>query len=299
MNLYHLLTEIEAVDPEVYARFDGRRSVFRHLGAVGRRLTTAAVPAVAASLFSRAYGQTSTLPADVAQTLNMALQLEYLELNFYNLALSSGLNLSADNHAAITLLRNDEANHVQTLRTVLGAQAIPALPASAFDFTGGKGGQRAPAFPDIFTNPNVFLAVAQVLEDLGVRSYKGQAPALFSNKAVLELALNIHTVEARHSSHLRTMRRGGAQSPPSNNNAAPKSWIYYNDNGGPIPSVFAPVYGAGNPAFSFPGEENTIQSGLQLSISLGALMPDWTVSEAFDEPLDAITVAALAGYFRI
>jgi hypothetical protein len=301
MNLYHLLTELEAVDPEVYARFDGRRRVFRHLGAVGRRLTAAAVPAVASALFNRAYGQTGSLPGGIAYALNLALEFEYLELNFYNQALSStGLSLSADNRAAITLVRNDEANHVQTLRAILGSQAQAPLPANAYDFTGGKGGQRAPAFPGIFTNAATFLAVAQTLEDLGVRAYKGHLPTLFANKAVLEVALNIHSVEARHSSHLRTMRRGGTQSPPSNDsNAAPKSWIYFNDNGGPVPTVFASVYGPGNPVFSFPSEENVTQNGTQLPVVLNGLVTGALTSEAFDEPLDAVTVTAIAGYFRI
>jgi uncharacterized protein YbjT (DUF2867 family) len=41
----------------------------------------------------------------------------------------------------------------------------------------------------------------------GVRAYKGQAANLISNNAVLEAALRIHSVEARHAAHLRYMRR--------------------------------------------------------------------------------------------
>lgn len=53
-----------------------------------------------------------------------------------------------------------------------------------------------------------YLGVAQSFVDTGVRAYKGGAPTLMPNKDLLESALNIHSVEARHSSHVRTVRRG-------------------------------------------------------------------------------------------
>jgi hypothetical protein len=48
--------------------------------------------------------------------------------------------------------------------------------------------------------------LAQAFEDTGVRAYKGQAGNVMSNKTVLQAALQIHSVEARHASQVRRMR---------------------------------------------------------------------------------------------
>ena len=62
--------------------------------------------------------------------------------------------------------------------------------------------------------------VGKQFVDTGVRAYNGRAVNLMSNKDILEAALNIHSVEARHSSRIRSLIRGGIQAV-----AAPKSWI--------------------------------------------------------------------------
>jgi hypothetical protein len=150
-------------------------------------------------------------------------------------------------------------------------------------------------FPNVFSNIGTFFAVAQALEDTGVRAYKGGAPLLMSNNTVLEAALNIHSVEARHASHIRTIRRGGPQAEPGNPQTMPQSWISGNDNGGPAPAATAAVYGPGNPASLYPGEENVIQGGLNVQ-NISMVSPS-EASEAFDEPLDMGTVLAIAGNF--
>ncbi|RZK32019.1 MAG: hypothetical protein EOO63_02605, partial [Hymenobacter sp.] len=151
--------------------------------------------------------------------------------------------------------------------------------------------------------------------DTGVRAYKGGAPVLntTATKDILEAALNIHSVEARHNSHFRTVRRGlvantlGLATAPavSPYDAAPKSWISLIDNGGPVlPSGAHPaaaVYGAGSPATgtpdaSYPANDNTTQAGVNLT-TLNTLYTPAAVSEAFDEPLDAATVKTIAKMF--
>ena len=67
-----------------------------------------------------------------------------------------------------------------------------------FDFSGGKGSGNGP-FANAFNDYSLFLAVAQTLEDTGVRAYKGQAGNLISSDDVLTAALRIHSVEARHA----------------------------------------------------------------------------------------------------
>ncbi|MET4108741.1 ferritin-like domain-containing protein [Hymenobacter sp. UYP22] len=332
MNFFQILSEIEKTDPEVFERFDSRRQVFKHLTGFGKKMTAAALPLAMGAIFNKAYGQSSSAPS-VNDVLNFALKLEYLEAYFYNLGLSGDgtidnntttatqtalrTQLSATNLSSLLKIRTDENNHVKFLRAALGNNAIAAPAVSQFDFTGGKGSNAGP-FAGVFTNAALFLAVAQSLEDTGVRAYKGGAPYLASNKDVLTAALNIHSVEARHASRLRTMRRGG----PANNNASatagagtgasPKSWISGQDGGGASPAQTAPIYAAGSaPAYTpagitFPAEDNVTQGatgaapGVNLQTALASLnFPAAAFSEAFDEPLDVPTVSTIARTFTI
>ena len=68
-------------------------------------------------------------------------------------------------------------------------------------------------FAKATTDLAFLLEVAQGAEDTGVRAYKGQAGNLMSNPAILEGALRIHSVEARHASRIRRMRRAAAGAP--------------------------------------------------------------------------------------
>jgi hypothetical protein len=150
-------------------------------------------------------------------------------------------------------------------------------------------------FPDVFTEVGTYFAVAQAFEDTGVRAYKGGAPLLISNNTILEAALGIHSVEARHASHIRTIRRGGPEGVPGPLSAKPKSWISGNDEGGPAPLYTAPVYGPGMPADKYPSEANVVQAGVNLVSVFGVSTAE--ASEAFDEPLDPATVLAIASNF--
>ncbi|MBC6613108.1 ferritin-like domain-containing protein [Hymenobacter sp. BT507] len=299
MDLFKIISDIEKVDPEVYDRFDTRRRVFKHISGMGKAVTAATLPGLLGTMFNKAYGQSSNLSTEIVQTLNLALQLEYLEYHYYDTGLkTSGLIPSAD-IPAITIIRDDELGHINALRAVLGSQAFsPNDPTrAAFDYTaGGK-------LPDPFANSANFYGTGQAFVDTGVRAYKGGAPSLMSNKAILTAALNIHSVEARHSSHLRLLRRGGvsATADVTNLNAKPKSWISGTDNGGPVPAVTAPVYGAGSDA-NHPAESNVTQANINVQTSstapTGLTITAAAASEAFDEPLDAAAVKAIARNFR-
>ncbi|GGE97149.1 ferritin-like domain-containing protein [Hymenobacter cavernae] len=294
MNILNIISEIEKIDPEVYDRLDQRRTMFKHFAGFGKKLAVAAVPFAMGAMFNKAYGQTSGLSQQIKDVLNFALRLEYLDSTFYNEGVNRPGLLTGQDRADLITITNDEFNHIKFLRNVLGADAIAPLTANNFDYTGSKGGTRAPLFPDVFTNRATFLAVAQGLEDTGVRAYKGGAPLLISNNTILEAALNIHSVEARHVAHFRTMRRGGPQALPGSPQTAPKSWISGNDAGGPSPAITLPIYGSGNPATAYPSEANTVQAGVEL---VGPFATAAQASEAFDEPLDMASVLAIASNF--
>ncbi len=308
MNVFDLISSLEQADPEVYGRFDSRRQVFQRFSRVGKTMAATAAPLLLGTLFQRAYGQGTALPADVAAVLNFALKLEYLEAAFYSRGLNSaGLVPAGGPLTSITLIRADENKHVDFLKAALGSQAVPALvegnAAGNLDFTGSKGGTRAALFPTVFSSFPTFLAVGQSLEDTGVRAYKGAAPALMANKTLLEAALNIHSVEARHASRLRSLRRGTTGAGPTAPlTPTPKSWISGDDGGGAAPPATAPIYAPGTPAAAFPGEVNVTQGGKSLPglAALAALnLPATAFSEAFDEPLDTTSVASIALNFIV
>ncbi len=298
MDFFQILSDIEKVDAEVYERFDTRRAIFKNLSGMGKVVTAATMPAVLGTMFRKAYGQTTTLSSDIVNTLNLALSLEYLERYFYQAGIDRNLFTGNDLNA-ITIIRDDEVGHINALRAVLGSQAIADPTAAAFDYTAG--GKLTP-----FASAALFLGNAQAFVDTGVRAYKGGAVSLMSNKAILTAALNIHSVEARHSSHIRTMRRGGTAVAGVDgggpNDSLPKSWLSLQEGGGPAPAVTTPVYGAGTPAATFPADDNVTQAGINVQTNAtapaGLTITTAAASEAFDEPLDAATVKTIARNFR-
>lgn len=314
MDFFQIIDDIAKVDPEVYHRFDSRRAAFRNFLGFGKKVTASALPLAVGTLFNKAYGQAAALPQIVVDTLNLALQLEYLEFFYYDTALNSTGLLTAEQTQAFTIIRNDEQLHINTLRATLGASAIAPLTRASFDYTGSQNRTRPALFAPLggtatpttgtFSDQAVFLTVAQNFVDTGVRAYKGGAPNLntATTKDILEVALNIHSVEARHSSRIRSFRRGGIQG-----TGAVKSWITPDEttNAAPLPNNGVPnaptavsPYLAGNPAANFPAENNTLQGTPPANVQTIATGVSATAgAEAFDEPLDAATVKAIAKNF--
>jgi hypothetical protein len=120
--------------------------------------------------------------------LNYALTLEYLEAAFYSEAVSKGA-ISGHAMEAAKIVRDHELAHVKALKSVLGKAAVKK---PKFDFMNTTGDQKT------------FLATAVALEDTGVAAYAGQGPRV-SQKAVVQAALSIHSVEARHAAHFRAL----------------------------------------------------------------------------------------------
>lgn len=287
MNLQNIITAIEKVDPEVYERFGSRRKVMKQFANLSGKLALTVVPLAVGSMFSKAYGQT---PANVNAVLNFALTLEYLEAEFYNNIVGSAgyAAANASAQAALTKIRDDENKHVIFLKSVLGTAAV-AKP--TFDFTGGNGNGTGP-FAGYLANYAVQLAMAQTFEDTGVRAYKGQAPNLQSNKTVLTAALNIHSVEARHASHIRQMRRALDAAIPSGQKPL-KPWITLNYSGIDFPPAQSVIN------LSYAGEEIKNQAGVEIVGLGGTFNTTSAASEGFDEPLTMAQVLAIVDPFIV
>ena len=243
-------------------------------------LAAAAIPSAIGSMFKKAYGQNSNT---IIEVLNYALTLEYFEYEFYRKGLLNEAPIpNATVRGALTTIRNHEQAHVNLLRdTIITLGGTPVMfTAASFDFT-AKG-----TFPTVFSDYGVFLAVAQTFEDTGVRAYKGQAANLISNDIILRTALRIHSVEARHASHLREMRSryGGALIPAG---ITVQPWITL-DQSGIASSAVQPSYN---------GEALTTQAGVNIININGFAITAEDASEAFDEPLTMEQVLAIASPF--
>jgi len=187
-----------------------RRSLLRKLAVAG----------VAAGATQMRLGAQSPTAADVVQ---FALNLEYLEAEFYSIA-TTGQNLQQrgvpisgtgttgptttsfgqvnfGNNLVLTSatardISDDEIAHVNTLRGALTANGVTpiAKPAINLDALASLGASLA--------NQQTFLVLARAFEDLGVSAYNGGA-TLLAGSPYLMAAARILAVEGEHTGNIR------------------------------------------------------------------------------------------------
>lgn len=277
MNIVNILEEIEKVDGEIYERLNPRRAAMKDFFNMGKKISLAALPLAMGSMFQKAYGQTT--PRSVTDVLNFALSLEYLEYHFYNHALVAAPTLTIPAGAptaAITTIRNHELAHVNLLKGALGAAARSEITYAMTDYTAGG------TFTAVYSDYVTFLKVALGFEDTGVRAYKGQATFLKGN-AVLTTALQIHSVEARHASHIRQMLA-------ANGVTGLKPWISLGPGG------IANDTGVSQIDAVYVRENNDVQAGVTITgIATGVTKA--AAVESFDETLTTAEVATIANLF--
>ena len=292
LNLLARLADLDTAAPEAAAP---RRTALGRLGLAG----TALLPALLSSLPAAAGPQDTRTRLDA---LKLALQLELLENEFYSRALGlvpgfAALPFTATEQAAIQTIQQHEAQHVALFTRVLTDAGSPLDAAVQYDFTGSKNGTQPALFPDVQTNPVTFLELAQLLEDAGVRAYKGQVEFLQSDDYLLQAALRTHSTEARHASHIRTMRR--------QRGATVKSWVSPTDAAISPAAVSGAVYKGEDSANQYVTLSGVLSkvpfdSTLPINVatpplSIEALMAK--VAEAFDEPVNGATATSLLQLF--
>ena len=218
---------IEALESRAKRR-EERRDFFRAMTGASAAVSGAVALGTAST---PAFGQTAPTDADV---LNFALNLEYLEAQFYTFAVfGTGLPASilggTGTPGSVTggrrvnftdpvvrqyavEIAQDERAHVEFLRLAIGSSAVaqPAIdissdPNGAFSNAARAAGLIGPGQSfDPYANDENFLLGAFIFEDVGVTAYKGAAP-LITNKTFLEAAAGILAVEAYHASLVRTV----------------------------------------------------------------------------------------------
>lgn len=189
---------------------------------------------------------TPTPPSPVtdADVLNLALNLEYLEAQFYLYA-ATGKGLSSSDTSApsgytgsytkgtlttgsaalvaglttqqqdiINEIAYEEQEHVRFLRSALGSSAVP-MPSIDLSFFGPlatTAGITGATF-NPFSSFDYFLVGAFIFEDVGVTAYAGAAPLISAAGVAagyLTAASGILAVEAYHAAYIRTAITAGA-----------------------------------------------------------------------------------------
>ena len=198
----------------------GRRAFMKAAGITG-----------ALASFGSAMGATEakaqTTDIDTA-ILNFALNLEYLEGEYYNRGvygvglpsvLTSGKGFNGGGvrggskvnfQNAVVLdtmaeVANDEKNHITFIRSTLGSAAA-AEPVISLDtaFTAFAAAAGLPGNFSPYNSDYDFLLGAYILTEVGVTAYNGAAPFITS-KAILAAASSIFAVEAYHLGTIRTL----------------------------------------------------------------------------------------------
>lgn len=209
---------------ELYQKGVSRRNFLVGAGATGAATVLAGCgnnsPAMNSTVTTTAYTD--------ADILNFALNLEYLEAEFYlRCATGSGLSAADAGSGAGTVtggaqvsgltsaqqnilneIAYDEQQHVRFLRSALGSAAVsrPNIDlTSSFNALASAAGIGSSFNP--YANFDAFITGAFVFEDVGVTAYAGAAPLISAagvTAGYLSAAAGIMAVEAYHAGYVRT-----------------------------------------------------------------------------------------------
>ncbi len=302
MDFKKILEEIEHADPKVFEQLSGRRELVKSFGT---KVAIAAMPLAIGSLFfsKKAAAQTTVTDNNLTENLNFVLELAYFQYNFYRTANSTcGLIPTSTNNSlgfndlpGFKVIEANELAHINFLNTAIAALgATPYTPKNyvatnlepfyvptAYDFTMGG------TYSTVFSNYATFLIIAQTFQDTFVRCLKGQMQAVLSNTTLLTNLFQIHSTEARHAAHVRTVRRY------TNAPEHPAPWI--TNDIAPIPALQT----------TYNGEDNltqingTIINTLPDAFDPSGVVPKISATAAFDEPLDLTIVKAFIAPFML
>ncbi len=268
------MSDQNQIIPEAVAASTNRRSLLKKIAAAG-----VALQATQGGLRAQ-----TPSPADVAQ---FALNLEYLEAEFYSIA-TTGRKLSErgvpidgagtpgptttaygqvffSNNAVLSEksandTADDEIAHVKVLRGALQANGVTpiAKPAINLDALAGLGASLA--------NQQAFIVLARAFEDIGVSAYAGGA-ALLAGSPYLMTAARIAAVEGEHAGNIRlAMAKLGIGSPKL-------------DAADVLPpptgtNVYSTNKANGLCAFRTPGQVLYLAYGFQPNVEAGGFFPN-------------------------
>ena len=227
IDLTELEQSIDASMVTMPTSFEPRRSFLTKAMGLG------AAAAGFAAMGGSASAQTFTGVKD-ADILNFALNLEYLEAEFYVYGVTGegiterGVDTNGSGQRGPTIVKNDarvrfnsplvrqfalelavdELKHVIYLRALLNRGGATPVAKPTIDIlnsfnTAAQAAGLGNSF-DPYANDVNFLLGSYIFEDVGVTAYHGAAP-LINNKAILDAAAGVLAIEAYHAGALRVL----------------------------------------------------------------------------------------------
>jgi rubrerythrin len=138
-------------------------------------------------------------PGNDLEIVKYALFLEFFEESFYGQVLESGEVQDSDLKLLIEDVYRNEKEHVAALAALVRQLAGTPVPRPKTKFESViNGGEEK------------IIATSSVFENLGAAAYLGQADQIQSAR-ILDAALSIHTVEARHAAAFNELAGLGFQ----------------------------------------------------------------------------------------
>lgn len=265
------------IDPSLIDAAVSRR---RFMRSAGLATVSAAAAALTPAAFAARDGNRD------AAILNFALNLEYLEAEFYTYAFTGagiedqgiavtgsgtagGVIIKANSQVPFTSaliqqyareIADDERKHVTALRATLTNLGVTPVARPQIDLlnsfnTLASAAGIGPSF-DPFASDLNFLLGAFIFEDVGVTAYKGASP-LVANSAILEAAAGFLAAEAYHAAIVRTSLYAMAVGTPSITTTVQQISDLRDALDGPVDLDQGIVDGGGN-ANLFPGDANSL-----------------------------------------
>lgn len=281
MNLKYILEHLSQAETATDNQLTDRRDVLKGMGA---KMLAAALPLGIGTLFTNSASAQTV--ATVYQSLDFALQLEYLLYNYHHIGLNVGALIPANDQPGFQRIEREQRAHINLLRLLIDTMGGTLYTPPNYTNNPRTGDPYSPDSYDftvngkysIYTSYPTYLEVAQALEDMSTRVYLGLIPNLLANtNGIMQQMICFSTVEARHAAFIRNIRRDiGAPE-------TPKPWI---TNNIPPSIVLQPFY---------LGEDATSQRGIELTQYDGnnGKLSKENVTEAFDEPMNMVTAKAL------
>ncbi len=274
MSINNILNDIESAGPDFGEKITHRRGILKSFGS---KVAALAVPLAVGAAMKNAKAQSA---GEVYNVLGFLLQLELFSKEFYEKGLAANI-IPVEYAAGFYKILEDEQKHVLFLADILYNAGLPIPTKPNYDFSGGAGSGAGP-YGDPFNDYAKFLEEAQSLKDMIIRAYKGQLVFLMPNSTYLKDALDIHSVEAKHSAYIRVLRNKlGVEIKP---------WI----TGA---SAVTPGNGASGKIYA--NEDEITQLGIQLVNINGFKTTTDEATEAFDEPFEKAKILQLMEQFIV
>jgi hypothetical protein len=271
MNLDNIKDIIEKAGSDAMEQTTERRNMLKSFGA---KVALASIPVLGSSLFNKASAQTTN---NVITALNDALQMEYLQAEFYKQALAVENLIPANLRSSFEKIAADENGHISLITYLIDSLSGNTTTAGTYDFTGGNG--LGGPYSKVLTNYWEFLEVAQVLKETCLRSYKTLLITFIPNNTVMNNMVNIHSTEARHAAFIRILRKDFDVKP----------WVTRNESGINKPAAVAP----------YAGEENIQQGNMNITDINGYKISVDIATESFDEPITKENAADIFNKFMM